>query len=57
MLCCRDLIYSTTQQEIIDAVNLLIKSPWLSYNMNYTGKKELILIAVFSKKDMSDCPL
>jgi hypothetical protein len=34
---CRELIYSTTQQEIIDAVNLLIRNPWLSYKVNYTG--------------------
>jgi hypothetical protein len=33
----QELIYSTTQQEIIDAVNLLTRSPWLSYPMNYSG--------------------
>ena len=33
-----DLIYSATQQEIIDAVNLLETSPWFSYRMNYTSQ-------------------
>jgi hypothetical protein len=37
MIISRELIYSTTQQEIIDAVNLLTKSPWLSYKVNYSG--------------------
>lgn len=33
-----DLIYSATQQEIIDAVNLLETSPWFSFRMNYTSQ-------------------
>jgi hypothetical protein len=37
LIISRELIYSTTQQEIIDAVNLLTKSPWLSYKVNYSG--------------------
>ena len=28
---------STTQQEILDAVNLLEKSPWYGYDNNYTN--------------------
>ena len=30
-----DLIRSTTQQEILDAVNLLTKSPWFGYEVDY----------------------
>ena len=32
-----DLIRSTTQQEILDAVNLLIKSPWFGYDLDYSS--------------------
>ena len=32
-----ELIRSTTQQEIIDAVNLLAKSPWFGYDLDYSG--------------------
>ena len=31
-----DLIETTTQQEIIDAVNLLERSPWYGHNKNYS---------------------
>jgi len=31
-----DLIRSTTTQEILDAVNLLVKSPWFGYDADYT---------------------
>jgi len=32
-----DLIASSTQQEIIDAVNLLVSSPWYGHNTDYTS--------------------
>lgn len=31
------LIQTTTQQEILDAVNLLTKSPWFGYDLDYSG--------------------
>ena len=33
----KELIMSTTQQEILDAVNNLSKSPWYGYNHDYTS--------------------
>ena len=33
-----DLIYSTTQQEIIDAVNLLESSPWTAYPTDFSSQ-------------------
>ena len=30
-----ELIRTTTQQEILDAVNLLVKSPWFGYDLEY----------------------
>jgi hypothetical protein len=32
-----DLIRTTTHQEIIDAVNLLVKSPWFGYDLDYSA--------------------
>ena len=32
----KEFIETTTQQEILDAVNLLDKSPWFGYDTNYT---------------------
>jgi len=32
-----DYIRTTTQQEIIDAVNVLTKSPWFSYDVDYSS--------------------
>jgi len=32
-----NLIRSTTQQEILDAVNLLTKSPWFGYDLDYSN--------------------
>ena len=33
----KDLVETTTQQEIIDAVNFLERSPWFGYNRNYSS--------------------
>ena len=32
-----ELIRTTTQQEILDAVNLLVKSPWFGYDLDYSA--------------------
>ena len=32
-----ELINSATQQEILDAVNLLVRSPWYGYDADYSS--------------------